>query len=231
MRGLSDSDLLAVWERGRRTGAVGRALLIAGCAARPGDPADWPIGARDTAIRDVYAATFGSRLEGVTDCPACGERLEFEFDCGSLPSGSSLPQAAEFTAGGARFRVPTSRDLVAVAGEADVDAAADALLRRCCVDDASALVCTDALLEEADARIAAVDEASDVRFALACASCGHAWSERFDVAAWCWDEVDFAARRLLVEVHRLACAYGWSEAEILALGPARRRAYLELLEA
>jgi hypothetical protein len=34
---------------------------------------------------------------------------------------------------------------------------------------------------------------------------------------------------LLTEVHRLAQAYGWREAEILALSEARRHAYLELV--
>ena len=37
--------------------------------------------------------------------------------------------------------------------------------------------------------------------------------------------------RILREVHTLAAAYGWSEAEILALSPARRRVYLELAAA
>jgi hypothetical protein len=230
MRSLSDSDLLAVWERGQRASAVGRALLLAACASSAGDPADWPIGVRDRAIRDVHEATFGARLDGVARCPACGERLEFQFDCGSLPAAPEMPERTEFTAEGSRFRLPTSRDLVAVAFEADEESAARALLRRCCVDDAGAPPCTDALVAEVEARIAALDEAADVRFALGCASCGHAWDERFDIAAWCWDEVDFAARRLLVDVHRLASAYGWSEAEILALGAARRRAYIDLIE-
>ena len=33
---------------------------------------------------------------------------------------------------------------------------------------------------------------------------------------------------LIDDVHRLAAAYGWSERDILALGPQRRAAYLEL---
>jgi len=38
-------------------------------------------------------------------------------------------------------------------------------------------------------------------------------------------------RRLLVEVHALASAYGWSEQEILSLSDARRRLYLEMVQA
>jgi hypothetical protein len=36
------------------------------------------------------------------------------------------------------------------------------------------------------------------------------------------------ARRLLYDVHALASAYGWSEDEVLAVSPARRRCYLEM---
>ena len=43
--------------------------------------------------------------------------------------------------------------------------------------------------------------------------------------------VEMAARRLLPEVHALASSYGWSEKEILALSPARRRSYIALLGA
>jgi hypothetical protein len=36
---------------------------------------------------------------------------------------------------------------------------------------------------------------------------------------------------VLAEIAELAAAFAWSEAEILALSPPRRRAYLELLRA
>ena len=55
-----------------------------------------------------------------------------------------------------------------------------------------------------------------------------AWSAPLDVPAFVWAEVDAWTRRLLVEVHSLAAAYGWNEHEILALSPVRRLSYLEL---
>ena len=39
------------------------------------------------------------------------------------------------------------------------------------------------------------------------------------------------ARRLLLDVHQLASAYGWSEMEILSLSATRRNAYLEMVRA
>jgi hypothetical protein len=80
-----------------------------------------------------------------------------------------------------------------------------------------------------EARLAEADPASDLKVALRCPECGHAWEVSFDIAEFLWDEVSSRARRLLRETHRLALAYGWSEAEILGLSDFRRRSYLELL--
>ena len=52
-----------------------------------------------------------------------------------------------------------------------------------------------------------------------------------DIAGFFWAELDAWARRLLREIHTLARFYGWSEAEILALSPLRRRCYLEMVQA
>jgi hypothetical protein len=39
------------------------------------------------------------------------------------------------------------------------------------------------------------------------------------------------ARRLLIEVHSLASAYGWSETDILSMSEPRRALYLEMVQA
>ena len=77
--------------------------------------------------------------------------------------------------------------------------------------------------------MAAADPQADVELALSCPACGHAWPAAFDIASFLWTEVDAWARVLLHEIHALASAYGWREADILALSPRRRRAYLELI--
>ena len=43
--------------------------------------------------------------------------------------------------------------------------------------------------------------------------------------------MDARAQRLLMEVHLLARAYGWREADILGMSPARRNAYLQRVAA
>ena len=57
----------------------------------------------------------------------------------------------------------------------------------------------------------------------------HGWQAALDVAADFWLELHAWARGMLREIHTLARAYGWREADILALSPARRRHYLQLV--
>ena len=64
-----------------------------------------------------------------------------------------------------------------------------------------------------------------------CPACGHAWSATLDIVAYLWDELDDWAQDLLAEVHVPARHYAWSERDILALTPVRRRFYLDLLQA
>jgi len=61
-----------------------------------------------------------------------------------------------------------------------------------------------------------------------CHECGHRWETGIDMAGYLTQEIDAWAQRVIREVHALAVVYGWSEAEILAMSPARRQAYLDL---
>lgn len=76
--------------------------------------------------------------------------------------------------------------------------------------------------------MAAADPQADVQLACTCPACGEAWPMVFDIASVLWSEIHAWARRLLRDVHALARAYGWREADVLALGPTRRQIYLEL---
>ena len=77
-------------------------------------------------------------------------------------------------------------------------------------------------------RMREADPQAEIELALECPTCAHAWLARLDVIAFVWAELGALAQRLLHDVHRLAAAYGWGEAEILAMSPWRRRAYLDM---
>jgi hypothetical protein len=73
------------------------------------------------------------------------------------------------------------------------------------------------------------DPRAEMRLAMHCHACQHSWSTIFDIVSFFWTEIEASAKRLLREVHTLAKAYGWREADILALSSARRQCYLELV--
>ena len=87
-------------------------------------------------------------------------------------------------------------------------------------DDVSEAVVTE---------IARRDPQGDIRFDLVCPDCSHQWEAIFDIVSFAWNEISAWAGRLLRQVHALARAYGWSEAQVLALSSFRRQMYLEML--
>jgi len=66
---------------------------------------------------------------------------------------------------------------------------------------------------------------------LTCPACGHAFRVSFDIVSYFWSEVEDWAHRVLVDIHTLAAAYGWSERQILALSPMRRQLYVDMVRA
>jgi hypothetical protein len=230
MQALTNSALLEVWERGRDRRPVERALLLLATVSPDLDSdgcADLSIGERNAAILRLRRAMFGAQLPGAVNCPNCREQLEFEIDLEHLLSAAAASEREVMTGEGLRFRLPTSRDLMATAQCHDADAAARHLLRLCCLDAPDGQQYSQALLAEVGARMAAADGVADIELNLDCAACGHAWPDYLDMGTFFWEEFDRHAHRILDDVHRLASAYGWDEQRILAMRSARRAAYLE----
>jgi hypothetical protein len=82
----------------------------------------------------------------------------------------------------------------------------------------------------AEERMAHSDPLAVIHMTMVCPDCGHAWQSPFNAVDSVYDRIAECGRTLLRDVHRLALAYGWSEASILAMSRARRREYLELLD-
>lgn len=220
---LNSAQLLALWEHGAARHPLDRALLLFAQAA-PQLPAeslaDRPLGECHAALMRLRWRSFGSRMPLWLDCPACGERMEFELLPEQLPPMQPPPESVEVA--GQRFRCPTSRDLAAVANLTDRELAAQQLLLGC-AEDACA---SDIRRELVEAALEDADPWADLSLAFQCPTCGQGGEACFDVAGYLWEEVDVSARQLLNEIHLLAQAYGWSEPQILALSAMRRSAYL-----
>jgi hypothetical protein len=239
MRPLSTAELLSVWERGQARPPVERALalLAAACPEETPDAlARLSIGRRDAFLMTLREWTFGPRLVSLAACPDCGERLELDMAVADLrvPSTGPVPERLEMTVDGyeVSLRLPDSRDLEAIAGEADLPALRQRLLGRCLLavrhrgKEASL---PEALASAAVARLAEADPQADVQLSLSCPGCGCSWLAAFDIVTFFWREIEAWAARILREIHALARAYGWSEGEILALSPQRRQIYLQMV--
>jgi hypothetical protein len=192
------------------------------------------------ALRDL---TFGRQLSGVATCPVCRERLELNLNTADLRAGGEAESGAESqeifslrVAGNElRFRLPDSSDLMAVADCRDAAAARQLLLERCLStgEHNGAPVAAGRLpAEVVDAlaqRMAQADPQGDVQLALTCPQCGHQWRVCFDIGPFFWSEINAWAQRTLGEVHTLASAYGWREADILNMSAWRRQFYLNCI--
>jgi hypothetical protein len=244
----NDETLLDVWEEHLGSHPVRRAIGVLAAAVPDRGWDGWaraPIGERDHALLGLHERLFGSDLHTTASCPQCGERLESDFTAAQIRSGeSTVASTLQLHEGGFAIecRLPTSEDLLYVAAErqnARHDAAGDVavLLRRCVSsahqDDRSidpSSLPADVVNAVANA-MSTRDPGADVRITLECPACSHIWELHFDIVSYFWSELDDWAQRTLADVHALATAYGWTEHTVLALSPARRRIYLDMVGA
>lgn len=246
-------EVLAAWEAGATADAAGRTLLLHALARPAAGVADLraaTVGRRDAELFALRGALFGDRMEVVVECPECAEKLEFELGIGELlgkhahqnaepdtPDGASSRPTLHIDSGSwsVDFRSPTAADLDAVSGlaGADAEAAREALLTRIVIRaersgrKAGASRIPSSVQQAIAAAAAEADPAADVRLAMRCPACSQKISAELDIAEYLWRELDVWARAVLSDIHLLASCYGWTEDQILALSPRRRRYYVE----
>jgi hypothetical protein len=215
-------------------------LLAAFCRKdTPQELARLPIGERDTLLLSLREQIFGPNFSGLATCPGCSQRLETSFSSeeirvAALPEpGRSL--SVDMDDYLVHFRLPDTLDLMAIGNLSKLDEATRALLGRCILNASyrGEEIPFDALpgmVHEAALKLMnESDPQADVQLDLSCPECGHNWQSAFDILSYLWEEIDAWALRILNDVHVLAFAYGWSEADILAMSSWRRQVYLELL--
>jgi uncharacterized protein (UPF0212 family) len=217
--------LLETWEQAWREPPSRRAATILTVLAGEANAVALPIGDRDRKLFELLAAHYGQQLSGLAECPECGAAIEIAADVQALMAGGTAgPFPVATGSDTVLVRHPDTSDIEATAAAADP---ARCLAERCSIHEGE-------LSDEAVARIADAildaDPLLDLEIGVTCPSCGHDAAFAFDVAAYLWERIDASARQAMRQVDRLARAYGWSEAEILALPPGRRTAYLSMVE-
>ncbi|MFI5793141.1 hypothetical protein [Streptomyces sp. NPDC051677] len=235
---LTEANVLEVWEGGLGGTPAARSLLLASVAAPAGqDVADLPLSAVNALLLELRCGAFGDALPCTADCPACGDSLDVTvaaaelgpFTAGAIADpGGHVPATATLTTYGmtVTYRALTGRDVRAV--DPMAPRARRSLLRRCVVHVSPPVEeLPDEVLEDVARRLPELDPGADTVLVLNCPQCEHRWEAALDIGDHLWVEVSGYARKLLHEVHSLARAYGWSEADVLSVSPARRQFYLE----
>ena len=242
MPALTANTLLGAWERTLSQSPTQRALTLLGVVCDEMSPeqlAALAIGQRDARLLSLRESAFGPQMTGLVKCPACSQDLEINFTVTDLRVAPPTNQSRQFVLTNVdlevEFRLPNSADVAAITRDADHSANKRRLIEHCLsgVRRNGETVTPDRLpaelLAAVSERMAEADPQADAQLSVTCPTCTHPWRASLDIASYLWTEVNAWARRLLGEVHALASAYGWSEADILALSPWRRQAYLELI--
>lgn len=242
MQPLSTSELLAVWEAGQARRPDQQALLLLAAACPDTSPdalARLSVGERDARLLTLREWAFGAEVTSLTACPTCGERVELVFNVREIRAEPESTPAGEFFLDVAGYevqcRLPNNQDLAAIAESGDAGIARHRLLEQCVLaarhdgQERGTEQLPGDVVEAIAARMAAADPQADVHLALSCPACGHRWRAAFDIVSFFWSEISAWASRVLGEVHTLASAYGWAEAEVLAMSPWRRQVYLGMV--
>ncbi len=244
MRGLSEAELLEIWERGITQALSARALslLAAACPEMtPDQIATLSIGERDARLLGLRESLFGPDLEALVACPECGERLQLTFSTRELLSDSKPAPDGEVALSVAGYnlqlRSPNTKDLLAAGGQEDLAEGRNQILQSCLLSARCGGAAVDfeqlptEVLDAAVQKIAEIDPLADIRMSVSCPACKHKWRAAFDIVSFLWAEVEAWSGRILNEVHTLASAYGWCERDILALSSMRRQFYLDMVGA
>ena len=242
------SELLTVWERARTQPVTTQALMLLEAASpdvHREELAKLSVGRRDARLLALREGLFGSRLTALTACPHCGQQFELSIEAAEirLETDQVAPEVLTVRSENyvAHLRLPNSEDLAAIAeciDEPSEAAAIRALLSRCLVElrrngRKQKLERLESmpqgLIDIVAAEMERADPQANVQLNLQCADCGHRWSSPFDIVTFLWIEIDHWARQILSEVCTLASAFGWREADILAMSAYRRQLYLQIL--
>jgi hypothetical protein len=233
--GRAVEDLEIDFASGDRPALV--TAVISACAEPPAADYWWqrPVSERTLALITLLRESNGGESVAlILRCEAaeCGERLEIELPHAAFATPAPVPahvDVARDDGGMLTLRRPTGDDLRAwrALRPATREQALAAMLDRL-------RVAGQPRPGDADRAAAALSEADPlVAFTVRCAcpACGHEAERDVDLEGLVLFRLAARQRQLLRDVHALASHYGWTESEILAVPPARRARYLELIEA
>jgi len=212
---------------------------------------DLTIGDRARLLLSLRRQMFGNAMPCIVRCPACNERMDLELTADDLLLKRDAPPQLCYEdvveVDGERLRVtfhlPTGGEVEkAVRSARENEETAAKLLARGCIDKVTKNSHSDswkieppewpeALYPEVSARIEELDPEAEIKLRLTCPACSREFEDFIDAGEYLFQELAACQRSTYQEIHQLAKAYHWSEADLLKMGSRKRRLYLELLAA
>jgi hypothetical protein len=239
---LSPAELLNAWERSLNRSLTEKAVSLAAAVCPDStwkDVAALSIGQRDRILFKLRETLFGANLSIVTTCSECQETLESNLTVSDLlEEGLAVAEPSwvvECEGYRVTFRLPCSADLSSLPPAEPAANSRNRLLALCILEArdpggeaVNAEVLPAGVVVELTAAMAKADPQAEIMLNLTCPACQQSWKAMFDITSFLWKEINAWAQRVVRDVHELARAYGWREADVLALSPTRRQLYLEL---
>ena len=219
---------------------VQASAVLAHCVAANDDVWGWDLARRLQALLAVTVATRGARYVVTAHCNAgdCGEPMDLPLDLRDFAAPAASPAIECRPADGPllTLRLPRGDDQRRwLAGIDDPSAgapvmAADLVERVDGVPTPAGWQPEPGWLADIEQALEQADPLTALVLETACPSCGEAVRVALDLESHLLALLAGEQPRLLEEIHRLASAYHWSEADIVALPATRRRAYLDRLD-
>ena len=244
MRYLSAEDFLRLNDWGRGRSLTERSLAAINVAF---PEKSWkeliamPIAGRDQYLLALYEIYFGNSIAGVSDCPRCDEEIEVTIPVDQIRSEDASFKPATISVNKGQYqvrsRLPDSLVLLAIDPSQDLQDARRSLIGLCIVSSTYKGKTIPPhhlpayVLKAVADRILLEDQQAELLMEVHCPACDHAWEIQFDISSYFWDSLAKSADSMLWEVHVLAKAHGWKEADILAMNAWRRHQYLKQLNA
>ena len=244
MRNLTETELLNLWESCIDKPLIETALYLLAAA----DDTDLKgvaalsIGQRDARLLQLREWMFGSRLKNTAECPQCLEKVEWENKVKDLHLQQILPETGKIFDANVEgynisFRLPDSNDLIYLEKSSSPNPS-DELLSHCVTaissKDNEHIIIADltvSIKEKINELMSKEDPQADIMIKITCPSCNYQWETGFDILSYIWTEINSWAKQILQEIFMLAKFFGWSEREVLEIGPKRRKLYLEMVRA
>ena len=189
---------------------------------------------RDRVLAAVYRSAFADRIDSTILCANCTSRFDLHFSLKGLDAaleaqriGAGFAHTTEGyfrTDDGAAFRLPNGDEECTAAALPPADA--QAWLAAAVVPETSRPVAPAELNDLLDRAAPLLDLPLDA----SCPECGTTQQVRFSVQSYLLESLINERRQLVVDVHRIASAYGWTRRAILALPRNERRQHADLIE-